>query len=186
MLIVEGPDGAGKTTLIERLAEDLDLPVAPRVVSKDTEFMVDMVDWVELNLADGPQRMIFDRHRLISEPIYGPVLRGTMDPGFDNLTWLYAKQQEFRQTNPFVIFCLPPVESVLRNVYSDVDNKVVRDHIDTIYWLYLNAASLWTNRSSVWDYTKDPPGHTVHYDILTSEIQGWIWDLERERRTSGR
>ena len=68
MIIVEGPDGAGKTTLIRQLQERWpDLAVAPRVVSKDAEAMVDLQEWVNINLSDGPQYKIFDRHRLISE-----------------------------------------------------------------------------------------------------------------------
>ena len=43
MIIVEGPDGAGKTTVLQDLKTVFDLPVAPRVVSKETEAMVDGV-----------------------------------------------------------------------------------------------------------------------------------------------
>jgi hypothetical protein len=130
--------------------------------------MVDLVQWVEDNLAEGLQPMIFDRHRLISEPIYGPVLREQMQPGFDDMEWLYAKQQEFREMQPFVIFCLPPFDAVWSNIEHDDDNKVVREHIRTIYWLYFHAASTWEAHSSVWDYTNDT------YEYLVNEVDGWM------------
>jgi hypothetical protein len=176
MLIVEGPDGGGKSRLIQRLSEDLKYPVAPRVVSKDTQMMVDLVDWVEKNLKNGLQPVIYDRHRLISEPIYGPVLRQNMQPGFDDMTWLYAKQQEIRALEPFVIFCLPPFERVQSNVESDEDNKVVREAIRTIYWLYFHQASTWKNYSSVWDYTADIASDGYHYQCLLDEITGWLYE----------
>ena len=80
MLIVEGPDGAGKTQLIQRLRLNLQLELMPRVVSSDTEMMVDLQEWVNEDLHAGLKRAIYDRHRLISEPIYGPVLRKEMQP----------------------------------------------------------------------------------------------------------
>lgn len=168
MVIVEGPDGAGKTTLISRLQQDFLMPVAPRVVTKEANALVNLVDWVEENLAGGLQQVIYDRHRLISEPIYGPVLRQTMEPGFDDMEWLYAKQREIRELEPFVIFCLPPPDQVYQNVMDDEDNKVVQDHIKTIYWLYFHLASTWERCSSVWDYTQGD------YEWLTGEIEGWI------------
>jgi hypothetical protein len=177
MLIVEGPDGAGKTTLIQRLSEDLRLPVAERVVTKDAEPMADLVKWVEHNIACGLHPVIYDRHRLISEPIYGPALRDSVEPGFDNLRWLRNQQQRLRILNPFVIFCLPPIEMVEANVSHDDDNKVVRQNIRLIYWLYFNLAASWTTPSLVWDYTLDNNSYrgNTRYDALKGDVVQWMW-----------
>lgn len=155
MIIVEGPDGAGKTTFVTRLSESLKLPVAPKVVDSDTNAMVDLVKWVEINLSDGLKPVIFDRHRLISEPIYGPLLRAEgMHPGFNNLHWLRERQGELRRMKPLTIFCLPPLEVVQGNVDGDSDNKVIYPYIKEIYWLYFNQAAR-TPHALVWDYTRD-------------------------------
>ena len=172
MIIVEGPDGAGKSTLISRLQDDFPFPVAPRVVSKDTLSLVNLVHWVDQNLDMGLTPTIYDRHRLISEPIYGPVLRQTMEPGFDDMDWLFARQQELRSLEPFVIFCLPPIEHVVYNVNLGDDNKVVQEHIRTIYWLYFHAASAWGQPSWVWDYTKEH-SHS-YYQNLIENIEDWL------------
>src|SRR5215211_3588455 len=103
LIIVEGPDGSGKTTLIEKLASEFNFPVMPRVVNKDTEAMVDLVKWTEEDLTKGFGPRIYDRHRLISEPIYGSVVRHEMQPGFDDIHWLHAMQANLRAIRPVVI-----------------------------------------------------------------------------------
>lgn len=161
MIIVEGPDGAGKTTLIEQLQARYGLEVAPRVVTKGAEAMVDLKVWVEENLAQGFQYRIFDRHRLISEFIYGPLLRQQQQPGFTDLTWSWLQLEKlYGEVRPFIIYCLPPLETVAENVYlSGDENKVVLDHIEAMYTAYVHRASLDLihnrGRVIVWDYTTD-------------------------------
>lgn len=161
MIVVEGPDGAGKTTLIEFLVEKLEFPVAPRVVSKDAEAMVDLKQWVEDNVRGGWQPVIFDRHRLISEPIYGPVLRAQLEDGFSNTGWFYSQLRAFYACNPTIIYCLPPLGRVWENVKNDPDNRVVADWrtIQIIWGSYFNKAmteySLKPKATWLYDYT-DP------------------------------
>jgi hypothetical protein len=141
VIVVEGPDGAGKTTLLERLSKDLGFPVAPRVVSKDTEAMVDLQKWTEDNVSKGFQRVLYDRHRLFSEPIYGSVLREDFEPGFDNFVWLQEMFSKFWECRPYVIYCLPPFDVVKKNVENDPDNSVPGPHIRSIYSLYVSRAA---------------------------------------------
>ena len=159
MIVVEGPDGAGKTTLIKEIQEVTGLEVAPRVVSKDAEAMVDLVKWTEDNVARGFQNLIFDRHRLISEPIYGPILREAPQPGFDDLHWFTHQLFAFYLLRPVVIYCLPPFERVWDNVRNDPTNRVVQDKatIRQIYGAYFNKAVTdhVLERMNIWvyDYT---------------------------------
>lgn len=160
MIIVEGPDGAGKTTLIEQLKERYGLEVAPRVVTKGTEAMVDMKVWVEQNLAEGFQYRIFDRHRLISEYIYGPLLRKEQQPGFTDMTWSWIQLEKmYKHVNPLVIYCLPPLKVVKANVSGDPENAVVAEHIEAMYTAYVHHISLDTihrpHHTFLWDYTTD-------------------------------
>lgn len=142
MIIVEGPDGAGKTTLIDRLRDEFGLEVAPRVVSKDAEAMVDLQRWTEENVGRGFRPEIFDRHRLISEPIYGPLLRSTPEPGFDDRVWLINMMYNLYELEPLVIYCLPPFEVCWENVKDDPDNKVVAEprNYKLLWHAYLNKA----------------------------------------------
>jgi hypothetical protein len=180
MLVVEGPDGAGKSTLARRLSMELGWPIAPKVVDSRTMPLTDMREWVEQNLEAGLQKTIFDRHRLISEPIYGPLLRGTMDPGFDDAWWLRRMHTRFRELHPMVIFCLPPLEACVHNITDDAENDAVVLHIEPIYWLYFNAAASWDSRgddtdwSYVWDYTVDD------FTGLMRHVRDWMFGKDIE------
>lgn len=169
LIIVEGPDGAGKTTMVRMLMEELDWPVAPRVVSHEAQAMVDLVEWTEENVRKPLEPMLYDRHRLISEPIYGPILRNKMEPGFDDVRWLGRMHYLFRDKDPLVIFCLPPLQTVLNNIEGDPNNLAVVNTIRVIYYLYLNAAASWpTDELLVWDYTKPEKLST-----LMATVKGW-------------
>lgn len=160
MIIVEGPDGAGKTTIVEALQERFDFPIAQRVVTQDAVAMVDLQDWVDNNLEEGFQRTIFDRHRLISETIYGPILRTAAQPGFTRLSWLGPRMKRFYQLEPIIIYCLPPIEIVAKNIEGDENNRVVWEKFEAIYSAYVSRASLDLQFSPgitrVWDYTTSP------------------------------
>lgn len=158
MIIVEGPDGAGKTTLISELVEETGLQVAPRVVSKDTEAMTDLVKWTEENTRAGFQATIFDRHRLISEPIYGPILREQLTPEFTDPEWFYHQLSALYHCNPFIIYCLPPFQTVMENILSTEDNKFFHGNpyaVQAIWGAYLNKAmteSVHRDRTFIYNY----------------------------------
>lgn len=168
MIIVEGPDGAGKTHLVDRLSNKLNLPVAPKVVDSNTNATVDLVRWVDYNINHGLSSTLYDRHRLISEPIYGPIIRGRLEPGFDDFFWLRTRQEQFRQLKPLVIWCLPPLDIVMHNVYGDTMNEVVAAQIQQIYWLYWNEAAKWKSSMLRWDYTDDS------FAGLSIDVSDWM------------
>jgi hypothetical protein len=145
MLIVEGPDGSGKTTLARKLSKDLGMPVAPRAVAADTTALVDIARWTEDNVDKGFQYTIFDRHRLISEPIYGPVLRGRQDPKFIDMGWMSDMVWRFYASKPILIYCLPDIRTVWKNVSRpETNNQVVSDVpvIEAIYAGYVHQATM--------------------------------------------
>lgn len=160
MLIFEGPDGSGKTTLIKQFQEAFDIPVAPRVVTNKAEAMVNLQEWVDTNLDQGFQYMMYDRHRLISEPIYGSILRSKQEPGFTEMKWLAPRLRRFYHLKPILVYCLPPLQTVFNNVDTDLDNMVVRDRISSIYSAYVAKAAMDYSFSPtsiyIWDYTRSP------------------------------
>lgn len=138
MIIVEGPDGSGKTTLVRDLSRDLNMLVAPRVVAQDTTAMVDLKQWVDHNLDRGFQPVIFDRHRLISEPIYGTIMPGKREnSGFwADFEWLAESMRRFYDIQPFIVVCLPPYDVVMNNLLDDPSNREVFPHTWAIYRAY--------------------------------------------------
>jgi hypothetical protein len=140
LIVVEGPDGSGKTTLIQTLKEFTGFPVAPRVVSKEAQAMTDLKEWTENNVDRGFQATLFDRHRLFSEPIYGPILRDKFEPGFDDPAWFAYYMAKFYQCRPIVIYCMPPLETVLHNLQGDEENSAVQFAAREVYGAYYNKS----------------------------------------------
>lgn len=167
MIIVEGPDGSGKTTLVERLAREIRLPVASKVVASDTQPIVNIRDWTETNVHKGFQPVIFDRHRLISEPIYGPAMRRRQDAEFYDLTWLSDMMWHFYNAKPIIVYCLPDILTVRENVLrEDTDNGAVRDHIAAIYAGYVARCAM--------DFTRGV-GRLYNYKTTKfDDLVGWV------------
>lgn len=184
MIIVEGPDGAGKTTLIRTLAKEFDVPVAPRVVGKDTKSLTDLRQWVEDNVTQGWQHRIFDRHRLISQPIYGPILHRAPHDEFVDRAWLAHWYAEFLKIEPVIIYCLPSLEIVRHNCMNDPDNdnSAVLPYIDYIYAAYAAKATtdalLLPGQVVVYDYTVDSSTDAFEFvhDLLVDRLVEGIWN----------
>lgn len=171
MIVVEGPDGAGKTQLVEHLARKYDLPIAERVVDKDTNAIGDLKLWTEKNLKAGLQWMIFDRHRLISEPIYAACMNRKTHEGFDDIQWLTARMIDFTRIHPFIVYCLPPYATVESNLTDDEDNTAIWGYAENIYNLYLAAAAgdVARGQAALFNYHLD--GQYERVDML---FETWV------------
>lgn len=106
MIIIEGPDGAGKTSLGQMLQAmsvvDKVLP-SPRLAGKgDPERMKYETDRY-IRLHGNNNRIAVDR-LLFSEMAYGPVLRGKS--AFTTGEYLH-KLLDIKNSLSFVVFCLP-------------------------------------------------------------------------------
>jgi len=134
ILIVEGMDNTGKTTLCDQLSRAFDLPLihsigGPGISSKE------MTDWIKLWLHRGRAigGIVIDRLSLISEPIYGELLRGqsNLDPEDARETWALVAEM-----SPTIIYCRPPLDTILRSMEDRpqmsgvVDNalRLIRDY----------------------------------------------------------
>lgn len=173
MIIVEGPDGAGKTTLIQQLSHAWGVPIAPRVVATDTSAMVDLCEWTEQNLNRGfHSDVLYDRHRLISDPIYQAAIpTKTPDMRLYRPGWLRSQYERFMQCHPFIIMCLPPRTVVHANLADDPHNEAILPHIDRVYNGYAAAlAQLKTN----------PRCRVIHYDYTYghfTDVEGLLGSI---------
>lgn len=162
MIIVEGPDGAGKTNLTKRLLTTFDdLELQPKAVSSAARSLVPIDDYIEAELDKGFGMRLYDRFALVSAPQYltlpNRTFRGRMTDG----PWLASQYNRFWKLDPVIFFCLPPLEEVWKNVQKeDTDNSVVanRETIENIYYAYLAFISQNFGRFPgswmVWDYTQ--------------------------------
>lgn len=162
MIIVEGPDGAGKSTLVARLEQDWGMTREPKAVSSEAVSLRSIGPYVEEELGKGFGWRLYDRFALISSPMYIALPNRTFREEMLDLHWLRMQYVKMNKIDPVIIYCMPPVEVVRKNVWEGSDNNVVKDHIDNIYWNYhAFIARVFNSSAMVWDYTKPDLLHLV-------------------------
>lgn len=172
LVVVEGPDNAGKTTLIVTLAKQL------RAVAMKIERLPQHVGDVEtyheavLNVNKQYRyATVLDRHPAISEPIYGSIIRGSHCLEF------YSRVVE-RCVNDmdWVIICLPPKDRVIGTLAERDQMPGVIDNIVRIYDRYhddyLERCEYPASKFVHYDYTQHTIGDLCARILERSRLQG--------------
>lgn len=178
LIILEGPDGGGKSTLLEMLKVSTRLPVSKKAVSSDGQATTNIKTYVQKNLRQAFQRKLFDRFALISGPIYGNV-SGMAPPNevFRDRYWHFHMESLLMSMRPIIIYCLPPLSVIRTNLQRDpVSSEVVGPYIEQIYYQYQARAArdFAVGLTVVWDYT-DP-----NLEVVVGRIQQRLSQLKLE------
>lgn len=104
MILVEGMDNTGKTTLCKKLYDEFHLPGVRRSGPAPKEEMVNRVQ----ELIMSTEMVVHDRCPVFSEPVYGSILRGGSI--FGSKSWEYIWLLLWK--NPLIIYCRPPIERI--------------------------------------------------------------------------
>lgn len=175
MIILEGPDGGGKTTLAKRLAADLQLPLHARASDSITGPVVDLYAWTVDDITTWHKQnlAIYDRHPLTSEHIYGPAVRGNTRPGFEMGNRDIAYMRRYMRRHALIVVCLPPFEVVRENVASEIEQMPgVVENIDHIYECYRMMLHIWPLDSQIarYDYSAGDDDVTGYTSILAAAL----------------
>lgn len=135
LIIVEGVDGAGKTTLIQnfrQVASKHCFIISRSGPPKTTEDCLRPMALFHAASRNSP--IIVDRHPLISEPIYGPIIRGVsmVDPPFN---WELAIQM-VAQVADRVIYCKTDLETAQKASRRERQMDGVHDKYWALYQAY--------------------------------------------------
>jgi hypothetical protein len=124
MLIVEGPDNAGKSTLIHQLeiAHDIRSVHAGGPPKSKEEINTKRTVAYENCF----KRIIQDRNYFISDLVYGNVLRRA--PNYENFSILL----ELLSTRPLIIYCRPSLEHLLKIDDHEVKAHETQEHVDAV------------------------------------------------------
>lgn len=173
MIIVEGPDGGGKTTLVRELSREFGLKIHPkgeRVEGPDGPPKQDERErvWEAVGQMVTGNRPVEIYDRLFySELVYGPIWRGKIELTEDEIRMV---QQTLRVFKVPVIFCLPPLGQCIDNARDSTHPKVIPT-LEQVYEEYSYCA---TGMGIQYDYTREP------FTKLRTAIRGYL-EFKKER-----
>ena len=175
IVIVEGMDGTGKTTLIQQLAHHLDVKPKKFVKSsgpyedfKQTLVASTIPEINELETASAkgwPIKRLYDRFPLISEAVYGPVLRGRNC--FEDR--YYPLRSRLLALKTVIIYCRPDRDVIYTNVQQTLQMAGVREHFGEL----LNAYD------KLFEELMDSPmnSYITVFDYTRDEVQELIYNI---------
>ena len=135
MIIVEGPDNSGKSTLVEWIKENFNVQEinrrhGPPANAEDIKFRTELV--LDTEIHSHPRRnFITDRFSLIGESVYGPILRGKD-------LWKEIPQDKerlektLRLLNPFIIYCRPDLDTILDLSHHQIKPYDTQEHLSSL------------------------------------------------------
>jgi hypothetical protein len=175
MIILEGPDGGGKTTLLKQLTSATGLPAHERASHSTKGPRTDLYEWTTQDMLSWHEQplAIYDRHPLTSEHIYGPTVRGDVRPGFEMSNRELAYMRRHLRRNALVIICLPPLETVRENVAGEIGQMDgVLENIDHIYECYRMMLHIWPLDSHIarYNYLDGEHGSDGYAGILAAAL----------------
>ena len=174
-VIFEGPDGGGKTRLMTHIVDKFGLQPAKRASTSVGGPIKNVSGWVEdvrNNIFEQPRHRMpyaFDRHAIISEPIYSAALSRPTHEMFMHPWWVTSHRQGIYD-NALVVFCLPEFEVISANMGNDIKQMPgVAANIHDIYIRYIHCWQNWGGPAIRYDYT------TNDLQSFTQMIGKWVY-----------
>lgn len=169
MIVIEGPDGAGKSTLAEAIADDFELAIR-HTGGPGPDKRHQTYNRLAAAVSGLGDPIVYDRF-MMSESIYGRLLRKDVGSQFSAYEEGYVLRVLDALDCP-VILCLPPLDVCLHNFEMDReagdDQANVRKQLPDIWKAYENTLKIgpWTN---IYDYTRKGME-----DIMMSRVEEYL------------
>ena len=146
IIAVEGPDGAGKSTLIQMLSADLDRPVIHTGgPPKTRQEWLDRLAMVRSHIG---KAVLFDRLPQISEQVYGPLY--DRDPVLEKDDF----DRETRELDPVIVYCrLRSKEEMLRYISRETKAHKSSAHMDLVLANFDTIVSAYDRKMNELDAT---------------------------------
>lgn len=132
IIILEGPDGAGKTMLAEKIRRQTGYNLVHRVQPKSEEDKTRMMDEYEQVIKSG-KNCILDRC-WYSEMVYGPVMR---DASVITYPQMYQLEKHLASVGAIIIHCTAALNTLWKRCLSRGEDYIVdRGTYEKIYYGY--------------------------------------------------
>jgi hypothetical protein len=164
-LILEGPDGGGKSRLAEALLARYPVTMHEKASHSLRGPVRNLAAWVTDDIAKMDHFEtcnVYDRHPIISEPIYGSITRQQPQPGFaarrdgrsDGTNHWLSTQRLALYEKATIIWCIPSLEQCRAAVDPTRDMPGVVENIDEIHARYLMTMAAWGGSGARYDLTR--------------------------------
>lgn len=190
MIVVEGPDGAGKTTLVERLCEEFGLVVGERGTSnRDELYKVTFPDTMralaeavispdmdEDKMSKSQRPIVWDR-LFFSDFVYAPIQNRPVAFGPECKMFVLNMLEALKAP---IIYCRPPQEVILSNVEDEDKHQMegVRENVDKMIHTYDQLLRHSKGHLNLIEYDYTEPG--AHY-LVFAQIEAYM-SLRKEQR----
>ncbi len=176
MIIVEGVDNTGKSTLIRQLKKEFP-KLEEREGSRGPKDKKTMIEHLSRALNKPKQETIYhlhDRFPLVSEYVYGLHLRGDMvlEPK-EYASWI----QKLNYHRPLIIHCQPPLTVVAESFKERQQMDGVEGNLTLLYAAYQSffLDHRRNFRRIIYDYTRDQ-----EFERTTPSILGYLQEMGRQ------
>lgn len=120
IIIIEGPDGSGKTNLANKLSQQTGWPIVHRTQPKSDDEKKAMMDSY-LEVINSGRNCIFDRS-WYSEMVYGPVMR---DTSVISYAQMYALERKLTKRGAMIIHCTGPIDTLWKRCLLRGEDYIV-------------------------------------------------------------
>lgn len=178
-IIVEGPDGGGKSTLVEKLSDALQMPVHEKA-SDSIKGPVDWLGrWVDADMRSMREvgheypAVIYDRHPVISEPIYAAHVRKQPPQYPFGVPEFITGVTEVLYEHAVLVWCIPDLETVSKNVFANHSEQMrgVPANIGKVHQAYMTAYFRWRGPRQHYVYNRHDFSWIVGQIAKKAEIE---------------
>ena len=186
MVIIEGMDNSGKTTLAKQLKETF--PTLELEHSPSKESLGTKLHWVARAIRRLDPHVMYDRYAPISERVYGPIVRPLIGDVFG--AYSFDLLRLTLRKNPLIIYCRPSDETITawdERIQLNGVKSHAKELIQRYDWMMqvLREFSAGSGLILDYDYTRDKFAWTEMAAAVSLHLQASELDLyksmEKER-----